>query len=604
MVSHVSLLVFIISVKNSCLCSNGLAKYKLTKELTQTIRFKYFFPADQLLQTFANRDLVFISSKFIVENSELCFTIAYSSIVDNENSNCEFVLSNVPVTIPYSIYFVTVTRQLKNVGDFIYFGAKTIQYNSVTDAPSIINIIDDNIDSTITKAPQNQYCSLRKSVNPVNANVEATLFYYQSDEKQSDHENRNESNNENAIKEIAKEVLAEFRDIVDLNELCELPCTVCSEIYNNKDYKKISLQICHSYDNYLQKCMTSPLSLANDMWIGSILACLQDLSILEQLLISPGEIPEALTVMTTVVDIDFCETEHYTGYTCNQQESNSKSNDYEIEKWSNINKHNLKDFISNNSINNANELRPSGIIDVNDILITRKELTLLSFKKLVDNPDYNTYEQLPSNENVPKLKDKAIQSHILNVPHSNKLLNEYENLTLLLAGFSVLFTYDVSGHKANLISSLKPEDIDFAVKQVQDSQLISNPAVNELLKNVNSAASERARLAHLDSTAVTKYFHVIIQAIIDTLIRYKRKNDVKYQDRGTSHCHMLVWLHGAHDPLLLCQKLKTNNEFCKHLLNYVSDIVCEVINYLLKNEIINDITIKTKYEASKMMLEK
>ncbi|CAG8807776.1 35896_t:CDS:1, partial [Racocetra persica] len=132
MVSHVSLLVVIISVKNSRSCSSGLAKYKLTKELTQTIKFKYFFPTDQLLQTFANGDLVFISGKFIVENSEPCFTIAYSSIVDNENPNHEFDLSNVPITIPHSMYFVTVTRQPKNVGDFIHFGAETIQYNSVT----------------------------------------------------------------------------------------------------------------------------------------------------------------------------------------------------------------------------------------------------------------------------------------------------------------------------------------------------------------------------------------------------------------------------------------------------------------------------------------
>ncbi|CAG8537887.1 9113_t:CDS:2 [Scutellospora calospora] len=227
-VSHISLLVVIISVKNSCSCSNGLAKYKLIKELTQTIRFKYFFPADQPLQTFANRDLVFILGKFIVENSEPCFTITYSSIVDNENSNRKFDLSNIPVTIPHSIYFVTVIRQLKNVRDFIHFSAETIQYNSVTsnsdikidmtiiyslnsskfkyldhlgtnidylrtssnnisgsesshstisDILSIIDIIDDDIDSTVMKASQDQYGSFRKSVNSVNANVEATTFY-------------------------------------------------------------------------------------------------------------------------------------------------------------------------------------------------------------------------------------------------------------------------------------------------------------------------------------------------------------------------------------------------------------------------------------------
>ncbi|CAG8467699.1 10788_t:CDS:10, partial [Scutellospora calospora] len=211
------------------------------------------------------------------------------SIVDNENPNHKFDLSNIPITIPHSIYFVTVTRQLKNVGDFIHFGAETIQYNSVTgnsdikidmtsekmiieatdidylrtssinigesesshstisDTLLIIDIIDDDIDSTITKAPQDQYGSFRKSVDPVNANIEAIPSYnnkeyhtidanikagpsnnnkkynttikdYLSDEKQFDHKNSQPTR-----KEIAKEALAEFQDIVDLNELYELP---------------------------------------------------------------------------------------------------------------------------------------------------------------------------------------------------------------------------------------------------------------------------------------------------------------------------------------------------------------------------------------------
>ncbi|CAG8737679.1 5047_t:CDS:2 [Cetraspora pellucida] len=379
--------------------------------------------------------------------------------------------------------------------------------------------------------------------------------------------------------------------------------------------------------------MTLPLLLANDMWIGSTPACLQDLSIPEQLFISPeypcinliqitkrkhtyyklrehimtlpqnpsslinlkkvlqvqkskitialkwlfdhnklfkskikldknilnnlpkGEIPKDLTVITIVIDIDSHETEHYTNYTCDQQESNSKSDDDEIEEMSNINKYNLKDFISNNSINSTNELRPSEIINVDDIPIIRKELTLLSFKKLVDNLDYNTYEQLSSNKNMPKLKDKAIQSHILNVPHGNKSLNEYEDLTLFLAGFLVLFPYGVSDDESRLSRvSLK-----------KYTNHLINPAVNELLKNIKSAdstlslfitinpanlyssfvmiyarkeidlqnlfpgnfpkASERAQLIHLNPIAVAKYFHVIIQAIIDTLIGYKRKNN-------------------------------------------------------------------------------
>ncbi|CAG8539290.1 29380_t:CDS:2, partial [Racocetra persica] len=226
-------------------------KYKVSKEITYTLKFKYFFTTNQPAQTFSNGDLVFISGKYIIENSEPCFTIAYSSIVDNKNINRELDMSNVPITIPHSMYFVTVNREPKNVENFIHFGVDTVQYNSVTstpnvkmdmtiiypldlprfkylsylgsnikllsnyfvlglfkfsksskimieatdidylrtstinigasensysnvaDTPSIIDIIDDDIDSTITKMPKNQYGSNKRSANSTNADVEA-----------------------------------------------------------------------------------------------------------------------------------------------------------------------------------------------------------------------------------------------------------------------------------------------------------------------------------------------------------------------------------------------------------------------------------------------
>ncbi|RIB11987.1 hypothetical protein C2G38_2102189 [Gigaspora rosea] len=132
MVSHVSLLVVIISVKNNRSCSTGVAKYKIAEGLTQSIKFKYFFPTDYPSQTFATGDIVFISGKYIVENSEPCFTVAYSSIVNSGNPNREFDTSDVPITIPHCMYFVTVNRAPKNVGELIHFGVETVQYNSVT----------------------------------------------------------------------------------------------------------------------------------------------------------------------------------------------------------------------------------------------------------------------------------------------------------------------------------------------------------------------------------------------------------------------------------------------------------------------------------------
>ncbi|RIB15244.1 hypothetical protein C2G38_2192868 [Gigaspora rosea] len=119
-----------IFIKNNRLCLQGLAKYKITKELSQTIKFKYF-STDQPPQIFANGDIIFISGKYIVENSEPCFTVAYSSIVDSGNPNREFDTSDLSITIPHCLYFVVVNRLLKKVENLIHFGIKTVEYNSV-----------------------------------------------------------------------------------------------------------------------------------------------------------------------------------------------------------------------------------------------------------------------------------------------------------------------------------------------------------------------------------------------------------------------------------------------------------------------------------------
>ncbi|RHZ89015.1 hypothetical protein Glove_19g333 [Diversispora epigaea] len=85
--------------------------------------------------------------------------------------------------------------------------------------------------------------------------------------------------------------------------------------------------------------------------------------------------------------------------------------------------------------------------------------------------------------------------------------------------------------------------------------------------------TERARLAHLDPSAVAKYFDVTIRYIINTIIGYNQKDGgifgiiknyygvVEYQNWGTPHCYMLIWLRGALDLITLWKKLKNDNDF-------------------------------------------
>ncbi|CAG8602726.1 2592_t:CDS:2 [Cetraspora pellucida] len=137
MVSHVTLFVEIVSVKTNHLCSYGLANYKLSKDLFQSIKFKYFFPTDQPITTFESGDIVFISGKYIIENTEPYFTIAYSTVINDAKPDHVSEITNLPICIPYYIYSVTINHEPKKVNEFIHFGAEAIEYNSVTTKPDI-----------------------------------------------------------------------------------------------------------------------------------------------------------------------------------------------------------------------------------------------------------------------------------------------------------------------------------------------------------------------------------------------------------------------------------------------------------------------------------
>ncbi|CAG8702585.1 18855_t:CDS:2, partial [Dentiscutata erythropus] len=106
------------------------------------------------VNVFNNGDIVFISGKYIIESSELHFAIAYASVVNNKNLNREFDVTDLPECVPHCVYLVTVNCKPKQIEDFIYFGAETIEYNSVTSNSDI------KMDMTIVyplKSPKFKY---------------------------------------------------------------------------------------------------------------------------------------------------------------------------------------------------------------------------------------------------------------------------------------------------------------------------------------------------------------------------------------------------------------------------------------------------------------
>lgn len=136
MPSHIALLVAVTSVNNNRLFLYGLAKYKILNENSQTVKWKYFYTTNEQPQLLTPGDLVFISGKYVLENLEQYITVSYASVINNENPNREFDVSDVPKCIPYCMISVTA-NQSKKVEDYIHFEVESIEYNSVTSSSSV-----------------------------------------------------------------------------------------------------------------------------------------------------------------------------------------------------------------------------------------------------------------------------------------------------------------------------------------------------------------------------------------------------------------------------------------------------------------------------------
>ncbi|RHZ51435.1 hypothetical protein Glove_478g94 [Diversispora epigaea] len=147
---------------------------------------------------------------------------------------------------------------------------------------------------------------------------------------------------------------------------------------------------------------------------------------------------------------------------------------------------------------------------------------------------------------------------------------------------------------ANLILKLTLNDVKIVIEQEQNDQPITNGAILELTKNVNvvdfhssivmmyagkeidvntllpedfPTVTERARLAHLDPTAVAKYFNIVIGKIIKFIFGYKKPGG---------------GVLGAPDPIELRNRLKFD-DFRERLMLYINDVIKEDISYLFPN---------------------
>ncbi|CAG8843889.1 2800_t:CDS:2, partial [Gigaspora margarita] len=98
--------------------------------------WKYFFSTNEPPLIISSGDIVFITGKYIVENSEECVAITYASIINTGKPECKFDITGIPIYTPHCIITVYVNHTPKKTEEFIHFGA---------DCASGINIKISNI---------------------------------------------------------------------------------------------------------------------------------------------------------------------------------------------------------------------------------------------------------------------------------------------------------------------------------------------------------------------------------------------------------------------------------------------------------------------------
>ncbi|CAG8674291.1 13412_t:CDS:2, partial [Gigaspora margarita] len=164
------------------------------------------------------RNIVFITSKYIIDNSEECIAIAYASIIDTGKPEHEFDISSIPICISYCMITVCINRTPKKTEEFIHFGADCVKYNSVTRSSnikieitilydsqstcSIIDIIAEDIDSVTTQISNQSSSKMMPAftipdikINSTNEkkNQSKSKVRNNNKEQQSNHEEENET---------------------------------------------------------------------------------------------------------------------------------------------------------------------------------------------------------------------------------------------------------------------------------------------------------------------------------------------------------------------------------------------------------------------------
>ncbi|KAJ3519038.1 hypothetical protein NMY22_g13383 [Coprinellus aureogranulatus] len=106
---------------------------------------------------------------------------------------------------------------------------------------------------------------------------------------------------------------------------------------------------------------------------------------------------------------------------------------------------------------------------------------------------------------------------------------------------------------------------------------------------------DQAMLVARNPFVAAKFFHIYLNAFFSSILQYDPKQVslnpgilgvvkgyygcVEAQGRGTLHCHMLIWLEGAHDPVEIRDRIMNDHdhEFKERLIAFLNDTISNSI---------------------------
>ncbi|CAG8823276.1 32913_t:CDS:2 [Gigaspora margarita] len=139
MPSHTSVVAIIVMKENFRSLTQGIAKYQPAKNDFKIVRWKYFYPFNQVYTEFLVGDIVMFVDKFVVENLEQYINVSYACIIAIGDPNQEFTANEIPISVPHCMFHLLIPKSSKQSTK-----SSTVPNESTTTTSDSLTLLNTN----------------------------------------------------------------------------------------------------------------------------------------------------------------------------------------------------------------------------------------------------------------------------------------------------------------------------------------------------------------------------------------------------------------------------------------------------------------------------